>query len=142
MSLLDRFEGKYIPEPNSGCWLWTASLNTYGYGQIYVRDLGRHDHAHRVSWELFKGEIPVGMDIDHLCRVRSCVNPDHMQPVSPRENIMRGTAPPALNSVKTHCSRGHEFNSQNTSISHAGKRACRQCRLITERLRNKRKRAI
>jgi len=120
-SLLERFEEKYIPEPNSGCWLWTAAqLN--GYGAIKVD--GRFRGAHRVGYELHKGPVPAGLVLDHLCRVPFCVNPDHLEPVTIGENISRGDN---HYRGKTHCKRGHEFTTGNTLILSTGSRACRTC---------------
>jgi hypothetical protein len=76
-TLTQRFEEKFIPEPNSGCWLWTASVNHKGYGEIGVR-ASRIDVAHRVSWRLHRGPIPDGLLVLHKCDVRCCVNPDHL----------------------------------------------------------------
>lgn len=91
----DHIERYTQPEPNCGCWLWSGEINSSGYGRISqgnnhcgarVRYL-----AHRVSYELHKGAIPKGMDLDHLCRVRLCVNPAHLEPVTRSENNRRGT---------------------------------------------------
>src|SRR3990172_4211550 len=82
------FGVRYIPEPNTGCWLWAGNLDTPGYGQI--SSLGRKVLAHRLSYIFLRGPIPRGLQIDHLCRVRSCVNPDHMELVTSRENASRG----------------------------------------------------
>jgi hypothetical protein len=121
MGLRERFEDKYIPEPNSGCWLWTAAqLN--GYGAIKVA--GRFRGAHRVSYELHKGPVPDGLVLDHLCRVPFCVNPDHLEPVTIGENISRGDN---HHRRKTHCKRGHAFTAENTLILSTGSRACRTC---------------
>lgn len=120
-TLRERLEEKYIPEPNSGCWLWTAAqLN--GYGAIKVD--GRFRGAHRVSYELHKGQIPVGLVLDHLCRVPFCVNPDHLEPVTIGENISRGDN---HHRRKTHCKRGHAFTAENTLMLSTGSRACRAC---------------
>jgi hypothetical protein len=120
-SLLERFEEKYIPEPNSGCWLWTAA-QINGYGAIKVA--GRFRGAHRVSYELHKGPVPAGLVLDHLCRVPFCVKPDHLEPVTIGENISRGDN---HHRRKTRCKRGHAFTEENTLILSTGSRACRTC---------------
>jgi hypothetical protein len=117
-SLPDRFWPKVDKASDSnGCWLWTASIKTTGYGQIKGGD--KMLLAHRVAYELVNGPIPVGMSIDHLCRVRSCVNPEHLEVVSMAENVRRAT-------VKSHCLRGHEFTPEN--IYHRPDNHRRQCR--------------
>lgn len=86
-----RLERHFIPEPNSGCWLWVGSVTGPGYGQISNPDRrGKPLLAHRVSYELHVGPIPEGFDLDHLCRVRCCINPRHLDPVTRRENLRRG----------------------------------------------------
>jgi hypothetical protein len=121
-----------------GCWLWTASLDSHGYGQI--GDSGRLRMAHSVVYELFVGPVPVGLELDHLCRVPACVNPDHLEPVTRHENIMRGVNPDvqrARHAARTHCKRGHEFTPENTYLAPTG-RQCRTCG--RERARRKRER--
>ncbi len=85
---------RYIPEPNSGCWLWLGELNSAGYGRISQGNnkIGKRVRslAHRVSYELAKGPVPEGFDLDHLCRVPCCINPDHLEPVTRSENNRRG----------------------------------------------------
>lgn len=103
-----------------GCWLWTGKIGHNGYGKSSAR------LAHRVSWELQRGPIPAGLVIDHLCRVRHCVNPDHLEPVTIQENIRRGIGQSAVNTRKTHCIRGHALEGENLLIK-AGKRQCRDC---------------
>lgn len=93
------------------CWLWIGGLDAYGYGQF-----DRHDKAHRVAYEMLVGPIPEGLVIDHLCRVRRCVNPEHMEPVTHGENNLRGIGPAAVHAAQTHCIRGHEFTPENTYI--------------------------
>ena len=145
ISLLERFEQKYIPEPNSGCWLWTACVNRLGYGTIGVGSrsdgsLRTAVPAHRVGYELYRGSIPDGLTIDHLCRVRCCVNPDHLEAVSQGVNTLRGRSASSLNAAKTHCPRGHEFNESSVQfftgktgqrLSH---RVCRECNRTYQRL--------
>jgi hypothetical protein len=87
-------------------------------------------YAHRVLYRLVNGPIPIGAEIDHLCRNRSCVNPDHLEAVSHRENLMRSPiAPAAINARKTHCKYGHEFTQTNTYVS-SGRRRCRLCQAV------------
>lgn len=105
------------------CWLWTASLSK-GYGQFWTGE--RLQMAHLWAWEHLVGPIPAGLDLDHLCRVRRCVNPDHLDPVTRAENLARGATIPARNARKTHCLMGHEFTEANT-YRHRGARYCRAC---------------
>jgi hypothetical protein len=121
----ERFWQFVFPEPNSGCWLWTGALHD-GYGQFCIRT-GLVRRAHRVCWELMRGPIPDGLQIDHLCRTPSCVNPDHLEPVTPRVNTLRSTSLSALNARKTHCLRGHPLDDANTRV-YRGQRNCRACR--------------
>lgn len=110
-SLAERLMSRVETAPG-GCWIWTGSTRG-GYGQIWtgVDAAGRRRNlaAHRVSYELARGAIPDGLDLDHLCRVLRCVNPDHLEPVTRRENILRGEAPAALNARKRLCIKGHLF---------------------------------
>jgi hypothetical protein len=109
----------------NGCWLWTARKNNKGYG-VFNPEWNVRVYAHRWSYEQTNGPIPGGLEIDHLCRAPACVNPEHLEAVSHRENIMRSNAPTALNAQKTHCSNGHPFDSENTYIRANGGR-CRTC---------------
>lgn len=115
------------------CWLWQASLCAIaagGYGRIYVD--GRLVMAHRFAYEAFRGPIPAGLHIDHLCRVTRCVNPAHLEAVPKRVNTLRGMGPPAVNAAKTHCLSGHEFTPENTYVLR-GRRWCRKCAAARER---------
>src|SRR5215471_12258201 len=107
LSTIDRMMRYVSPEPNNGCWLWTGSLHSGGYGQVWVN--GGPKLAHRAVYEEVVGQIPDGLELDHLCRVRCCVNPNHLEPVTPRVNLSRCSAISTINSLKTHCDRGHEF---------------------------------
>jgi len=109
--------------------LWAASIHANGYGQL--RRNGIQGLAHRVVYELLVGPITEAT-LDHLCRVRSCVNPDHLEPASMRENLMRGDTIPAHNAVKTHCRWGHPFDDENTYIWRTERR-CRACGLVASR---------
>ena len=106
------------------CWLWTAGKAPNGYGKCWLD--GRTVGAHRAIYELLVGPIPEGLVIDHLCRVRHCVNPDHLEPVTQQENLLRGDTFQARNRAKTHCPQGHPYDESNTRMF-AGKRACRTC---------------
>lgn len=108
------------------CWLWTGSLDRYGYGRF---NPSRPEawSAHRYAYLTLVGLIPDGQQLDHLCRVRRCVNPAHLEPVTSRENTMRGETPAAINARKTHCPKGHEYTAENTRVSADGERNCRVC---------------
>lgn len=121
-----------VDKSSSDCWLWAGKLNNRGYGVLPVgrRSLceARTALAHRFAYELLVGPIPEGLQLDHLCRVRHCVNPAHLEPVTPRENTRR--AAPAN---KTHCKYKHKFTPENTYRQPTtGRRCCDECR----RLRN------
>ena len=103
------------------CWLLTAYTSTKGYGSWRVR--GKNVRAHRWAYERFVGPIPPGLAIDHLCRVRNCVNPDHLEPVTTQENNRR-----ALRPARTHCRHGHPLDEENTYLRPNGRtRECRTC---------------
>lgn len=122
-----RFWAKVEGLDAEGCWLWTAGTN-YGYGQFNDGVTLRPVKAHRFAWELLRGSIPEGLVIDHLCFVRACVNPWHMELVTPSENARRVRA--NQHTGKTHCVNGHEFTPENTySKSLNKKRQCRACSL-------------
>jgi hypothetical protein len=129
-----RFWPKVDRRSPAECWEWTAARfvrgdRNYGpqYGAFSVG--GRMRQAHRVAYELTVGPIPAGMTLDHLCRNKGCVNPHHLEPVTNRENILRGDGETARNARKTHCKRGHEFTTENTYIvPSSGGRVCRTCR--------------
>lgn len=107
----------------SECKPWTGPIDAKGYG----RGPGHHQLAHRVAYELEHGPIPEGLEIDHLCRNRSCVEVTHLEAVSHRENLLRGDTLPGINARKTRCVHGHPFNNANTHIDREGKRHCRAC---------------
>jgi hypothetical protein len=109
----------------AGCWFWLGPLHN-GYGRVRYFD-GTATNPHRASYMLLKGPIPEGLQLDHLCRVRNCVNPAHLEPVTPRENTFRGNSPSVANAAKTHCVRGHPYSSTNTYVDATGSRHCRAC---------------
>lgn len=106
------------------CRVWPGTLNRYGYGVLWLN--GRRHAAHRFMYELLAGPIPDGLTLDHLCRNRACVRPDHLEPVTNRTNVLRGIGPSAFNAARTHCSHGHPLDAMNTY--HDGdRRRCRDC---------------
>ena len=113
-------------EKTATCWLWRGYVTKYGYGS-WNPHRGVNRRAHRVAWEYANGPVPNGLVLDHLCRVRHCVRPDHLEPVSMGVNARRGIGPSALNARKAKCRRGHAFTPDNTMVS-AGRRICRTCR--------------
>lgn len=123
----------WMPEPNTGCWLWFRATTAKGYGSL--KENGRDVHAHRVAYEAFRGPIPPGLQIDHLCRVRCCVNPDHLEAVTQRENLLRGVGRCAINARKEHCKRGHPLSGDNLIVYPNGYRNCRECRNMADRQR-------
>jgi hypothetical protein len=114
------------------CWQWTAAIGPDGYGFMKCR--GKRPRAHQIAWHLYHGPVPEGLCIDHLCRNRLCVNPLHMEVVTPVENIMRGESLPAQYSRRNYCSKGHLYTQENTGVGRKIRqkkvtlyRACRFC---------------
>ena len=140
ISLLDRFKEKFKIDSVTGCWNWTASLNHGGYGMIGGSPPEYKDYrpilAHRVAYKLLIGPIPKDCEIDHLCRNRKCVNPQHLEAVSHKVNCLRGNSPPAIRSRQTHCAKGHPLVGLNLYIHpNTGYRKCRICGRDRDRIR-------
>ena len=135
---LTRFWGKV--EKTDGCWNWKACRNQFGYGRFFLNKPRRLKEAHRIAYELIKGKIPNGLTLDHLCRNPSCVNPDHLEPVTMRENNLRGYGASGKNGRKTHCPKGHPLVEGNLVVSFKG-RLCLTCQREYQRL-SKRKRRL
>lgn len=125
-SIPPRYLSKFHVDIPTGCWLWTAATIQKGYGQFWYD--GKLQYAHRIAYELLVGPIPNGLQLDHLCRVRNCVNPEHLEPVTNQENCRRGETG-AHNGIKTHCPHGHPYDEINT-YRHRGERRCKGCRRI------------
>jgi hypothetical protein len=127
-----------IPEsrPELGpCWLWLGSLDEDGYGHICRGGrCGSKTTAHRASFEAHVGIVPNGLQLDHLCRVRRCVNPDHLEPVTCAVNIARGKTGES-NRLKSHCRNGHPYDQKNTYF-YNGSRYCRACCATRRRVRD------
>jgi hypothetical protein len=111
-----------MPEPNSGCWIWLRSVDTSGYGRLFIDK--KQVSAHRTAYEVYIGPIPEGKEIDHLCRVRCCINPVHLEPVTDRENALRGNGG-MFQASKTHCPQGHPLIAGN--LRAGPRRACLTC---------------
>lgn len=127
--LIERFWSKVEITP--ACWLWRGVFRG-SYGAIQIGGKGSlMESAHRLAYTFLVGPIPEGLQIDHLCRVRACVNPDHLEPVTLRENVLRGQSPMAENARKTHCKHGHAFIEGN--IYTHPKRRTRHCRACLNR---------
>ena len=136
--LADRIWSKV--EKAGSCWLWTGYIQG-GYGMVKESG-GRRVLAHRAVYEILTGKIPEGLQLDHLCRVRHCVNPGHLEPVTQKENILRGISFSARNAAKSECPRGHSYDAANTRRDKYGKRHCRTCHHINETARRARLKAV
>ena len=133
----ERLWEKVDTSDRDGCWVWLASLSGSGYGQL-TDDTGRTRQAHRLAYELVVGPIPDRSVLDHLCRNKRCVNPAHLEPVTLRENLVRG--PHMLVSSKTHCKRGHALTPENLRPG-LPNRKCRLCFNLRARMYRRGERA-
>lgn len=118
-----RLKEKIIIHPKSRCWIWTGTLSFYGYGTMVINT--KSTRVHRFSYEIHKGKIPEGLVIDHLCRNKKCVNPEHLEAVTGTENLRRGKE-----ATKTHCKRGHPLVDRQRN----GDRYCKKCATYRARI--------
>ena len=136
--LPSEFKEHYMPVPNSGCWIWMSTLNGSGYGRFHFE--GKRFCVHRFAYERLVGKIPVGLDLDHKCRVRCCVNPHHLEPVTRSENVLRGLSPylaSKRSNTKEYCKHGHRFTKENSYVDKNGWKRCRICRREGRRVKRK-----
>lgn len=133
-SVAERLDRLSFPEPNSGCVLWLGCVDQQGYSR-FKSPYGQT--AHRASYALYVGPIAKGMDLDHLCRVRHCIAPWHLELVTRRTNLLRGKTIAARNATKALCLNGHPFDDENTYRDPRGGRGCRTCRRERSRRRNR-----
>jgi len=140
----DDVDTKFWPKVSKTgtCWLWGGTLDESGYGHYQVSN--ERFTAHRVSYILAYGRVAKELVIDHLCRIKHCVNPDHLEAVTNGENVLRGIGPPAMNAQKTHCIHGHEFNEFNEANTYRGqgRRECRPCHNRRDRERRRIRREV
>jgi HNH endonuclease len=141
LTVKERIDKFAMPIPESGCWIWTGSISPEGYARLHMN--GKPKYAHRVAYEAYVGIIPERLDLDHLCRVRCCVNPAHLEPVTRSENLKRGNTGEYLKHKKaqlTHCPQGHPYEGDNLRLTTKGHRVCKICmRAAFHKWYNKRK---
>jgi hypothetical protein len=145
--LQEKLWDRILPEPNSGCWLWDGGVSRTGYGFVYLGG-GRANYAqvsvHRLVYEQLVGPISEGLVIDHKCRTRRCCNPDHLEAVPQRVNVLRGDAPvlaAARQLAKTHCPQGHPYAGANLGVRKNGDRYCLECARKRDREAKRQQRA-
>lgn len=129
---LKRFFGYVLPEPNTGCWLWIGSRQNKGYGVFWLASAQKQVLAHRLFYLQAGCLIPSGCELHHLCETPVCVNPDHLEPVTHRENLRRGSGWSGKNAQKSHCLKGHPYSVENTysAPSRPVNRHCKECNRI------------
>lgn len=124
LSTAERIKAYIQPKPNSGCWIWTGKCSVGGYGQMKIAR--KWVYIHIYNYRTMHGEISERLELDHLCRVRPCVNPWHLEAVTHTENVRRGLG--NRKNERTHCPRGHEYTLENTKLKrNRTSRECKTC---------------
>ena len=120
----ERLYSRIQSDMATGCWNWTGALSNGRYGSLYYQ--GRMQKTHRIAWVLQNGEVPIGKELDHLCRNTRCCNPSHLEVVTRSENLRRS---PLMDrkSQNTHCPSGHEYSGENLRLTKKGHRVCKTC---------------
>lgn len=142
---MERFQKYHQIDEETGCWNWLGYINKSGYG-MFAQGQGRWGLAHRWTYKTFKGQLIDGLVMDHLCRNRKCVNPEHLEQVTMRENTIRGIAGQHMREkslLQTHCINGHEFTTDNTRIvngAYGKARVCKICSNHRAKIHKRRKR--
>ena len=135
-SIAQSLEDLSFPDPNSGCWYWCGHLDVDGYSKL------RGTTGHKLSYETFVGPVPEGLELDHKCRNRACINPGHLQCVTHVDNVAKAVhGEKHRNTRKTHCLHGHVFSKSNTRVetwNGVTMRKCRACMTVRQRLRRAR----
>lgn len=142
--VVDRILTRVQRDEDTECWIWPGATTGPGYGHISWNENGVpiHTSTHRALYVATVGQIPAGRDLDHLCRNRLCCNPQHLEPVTRRENLLRGRTVTAARAAVTHCPQGHEYTAGNTFVDKKRRRHCRECGRIQNRAYMARRRAI
>jgi hypothetical protein len=125
-SLIERLVARSVEDPETACRTWTGSLDRWGYGKFSLN--GRTEQVHRAAYRELAGIDDESLTLDHLCRNRACWNPEHLELVPLRTNLLRGNGVSGVNARKTHCPAGHEYTEANTYRRPRGDRECRTCR--------------
>lgn len=139
MPIEEKLERNKHINPDTGCWEWTGQLSDDGYGLVPI-SRGRYGSVHRISYRLANGEIPIGLEPDHLCRNRKCFNPDHLEAVTHKVNVNRGLLPELMREkalMQTHCKNGHPLSGENLALQGPKRkfRVCRICRAERQKRR-------